>query len=139
MIEADLLQYLQGNTALVGALGGVKQICVIQAPAGLKMPYATIEAIPGSRKQMGASKIEEITMVRISLDCDQAKLMTGRTAIETIKTLVENYRGKLNGASDIHITCSSIGGWAGLLGTYRFQFTCTCRFIESLVKPTPIP
>jgi hypothetical protein len=139
MIEADLLQYLQGNTALVTTLGGVKQICVIQAPATLKMPYATIEPIPGSRKQMGASKIEEITMVRISLDCELAKLMTGRTAINMIKALVENYRGDMNGADDLHITCSSIGGWSGLLGMYRFQFTATCRFVESLVKPVPLP
>lgn len=134
MIEKDLLEYLQADTTLTNLLGGVKQICVIQATALLKMPFLTIEPLPGSRTKITHTLMEEITTVRISLDYGPAQILTGRNAIERAKYLIENYRGTLNSASDIHITCSSVGSWAGLMGCSRSQFTASCRFVETLVN-----
>lgn len=134
MIEKDILEYLQADTTLTTLLGGVKQICVIQAPAGLKMPYLTIEPLPGTRTKISPVLVEEITSVRISLDYGPAQIITGRNAIERAKYLIENYRGLLNGANDIVITCGSIGSWAGLAGCSRSQFSALCKFTEAYVE-----
>ena len=134
VIERDLLEYLQADVTLTTALGGVQKICVIQAQALLKMPYLTIEPTPGTRVRIGANKIEEVVSVRISLDYGPLQIASGRAAIERAKYLIENYRGNLNGANDILITCGGIGSWAGLAGCNRSQFTALCKFTETLVN-----
>ena len=146
MIEKVLLTYLQSTTItvcknLTTKLGGIGKIFVVQVPtydSTTKMPWLVIEPTGGTRERIGASKIEEVNSVRISVDAGATQLVLGRECAELAKKAVENYRGNLNGtggATDIIITCSAITGFPGLNGCYRWQFSARCQWTEVYSKP----
>lgn len=135
MIERDIVQYLQADSDLIQMVSGANHLVVVQAPVNIKMPYITIEPIGGSRTRISPLKTEELNTVRISIDYGPDQLLSGRLAIERAKYLLENFRGTMNGAEDLLITCSSISSWSGLGGSYRSQFTAKCQFIENTTKP----
>ena len=65
------------------------------------MPYIIIEPTGGSRDNITAGKVEEINSVRIKVDVPADKMIYGRELIEMAKTLVENYRGDIEGVTDL--------------------------------------
>ena len=136
MIEKALLIYLQSNTALVAKAGGASHICVVQAPTKVTMPYIIIEPTGGSRDNITAGKVEERNSVRIKVDVPADKMIYGRELIEMAKALVENYRGDIEGVTDLHISSSAISDFPGLAGVYRYQFSALCRWVETRKKPT---
>jgi len=143
VIEKELLTYLQSTTItvcknLTTKLGGIGKIFVVQVPtydSTTKMPWLVLEPTGGTRERIGASKVEEVNNVRISVDNGATQMAPGRECIELAKKAVENYRGNLNGASDISITCSAITGFPGLNGCYRWQFTARCQWTETYSRP----
>lgn len=136
MIEQALLTYLQSNATLTTKLGGLSHICVVQAPAKITMPYLIIEPTGGTRENITAGKVEEINSVRIKVDVPADKMIAGKAIIELAHDLVENYRGDIIGLSDLHISCSAISDFPGLAGVYRYQFSASCRWIETRKKPS---
>jgi hypothetical protein len=143
VIEKELLIYLQSTTItvcknLANKLGGIGKIFVLQVPTTdttTKMPWLIIEPTGGSRDKISPSKVEEVNNVRISVDCGPSQMVLGRDCIELAKKAVENYRGLLESANDISITCSAISGWPGLNGCYRWQFVARCQWIETYTEP----
>lgn len=136
MIEQALLTYLQSDTTLTTKLGGLSHICVVQAPTKITMPYLIIEPTGGTRENITAGKVEEINSVRIKVDVPADKMIAGKAIIELAHALVENYRGDIIGLTDLHISCSAISDFPGLAGVYRYQFSATCRWIETRKKPS---
>jgi len=134
MIEKDILQYLQGISALTTKLGGVNKVVAIQAPSGLAMPWLIIEPSGGTRKRISANKLQEFNSVRVSVDCGAAQLAQGRAAMELARDALENLRGTLGDSKDIYIECGAISGYAGLYGAHRFSLTCDCKFTDDWVK-----
>ena len=143
MIEKELLTYLQTSTipvckAVTDKQGGIGKIFVVQVPtydSTTKMPWLVIEPTGGTRERLGASNIEEVNNVRIGLDAGPTQMVLGRECIELAKKAIENYRGNLNGASDIIVTCSAITGFPGLNGCYRWQFNARCQWTEVYYQP----
>jgi hypothetical protein len=123
MIEADVVQYLRTTLAFTN-------VHVIQAPKAATMPYVIVEVTGGSRKPLGI-RTQEHTLFRVSVDCGPSQMVTGRTLIGRCLSALENYRGQLQSAGDVHIVCSAIRGWAGLSETYRFMFDCEAKFMEN--------
>jgi hypothetical protein len=137
MIEKDLLTYLQGQAALTTPLGGDNKIVIVQAPIAenFKLPWLVIENSGGTRTQITSGLIEEVANVRISVDAGPAQWVLGREIAEIALHELEHYRGLLGDANDLYITCSSIRSYAGVISTYRYQFECRIRWIETLQKP----
>lgn len=134
MIERDLLTYLQGYSSLTSLVGN--KIYVIQAPqSGVQMPWVIIENTSGTRRKIAQNKIEEIAYVRVTVDSGPNQVVLGRNIAEKAKEAVENLRGALGLATDVHITCGSIRGWAGIGGAFRYQFDVTARFTEPYAEP----
>lgn len=136
MIEQALLTYLQSDATLTTKVGGLSHICVVQAPPKVTMPYLIIEPTGGTRENITAGKVEEINSVRIKVDVPADKMIAGKAIIELAHDLVENYRGDIIGLSDLHISCSAISDFPGLAGVYRYQFSASCRWIETRKKPS---
>ena len=104
MIERDLLTYLQGYSSLTSLVGN--KIYVIQAPqSGVQMPWVIIENTSGTRRKIAQNKIEEMAYVRITVDSGPNQVVLGRNIAEKAKEAVENLRGALGLATDVHITC----------------------------------
>lgn len=134
MIERDILTYLQTYSPVTSLVGN--KIYVIQAPqSGVSMPWLIIENTAGTRKKIAQTLMEEVAFVRITVDAGPSQVVLGRNIIEAAKTGLENFRGDLGLAKDVHIACGSIRGWAGIGGAYRYQMDVTCRFTEAYNEP----
>lgn len=137
MIEQDVYVYFKQDATLSGHLGGNEKIYLISAPTddSIKLPWVVVEQTSGSRTKISQLKMEEIGYLRISVDTGPDEVFKARDIIERCKHLLENYRGKLDQADDVHITTSAIRGWAGLGNSYRYQFDATVRFTEAYTRP----
>ena len=137
MIEQDVYVYFKQDATLSGYLGGNEKIYLISAPTddSIKLPWVVIEQTSGSRTKISQTKMEEIGYLRISVDAGPDEVFGGRDIIERCKDLLENYRGNLDQADDVHISTSAIRGWAGLGNSYRYQFDATVRFTEAYTRP----
>jgi len=137
MIEQDIFAYFKQDATLSGYLGGNEKIYLIQVPENPepKMPWVVVEVTSGSRKKISQTKMEQIAFARISVDTGPTQAFMGRNIIERCKNLLENYRGNLQTASDVHITIGAVRGWAGFSGTYRYQFDATVRSTETYSQP----
>jgi len=134
MIEKDLKLYYEGQSTLTSLIGN--KIYVIQAPqASVTMPWLVIENTSGSRIKIAQDLMEETAYLRVTVDTGPNQFVSGRNIIETAKNLIENYRGNMGSTNDLHITCGSIRGWAGIGGAYRFQFDIVARFTETYAQP----
>lgn len=137
MIEQDVYMYLRSDTTLSGLLGGVEKIYLVQVPSDPepKMPWVVLEVTSGSRTKISQSKMEEISYLRVSVDAGPYQSMMGRSIIERCKVLLENYRGLMTTATDVHVSVGAVRGWAGFSGANRYQFDATIRFTEAYTEP----
>ena len=137
MIEQDVYELFKEDTILSHLLGGNEKIFLIDVPTEdeSKVPWVVVEVTSGTRTQLVQTKMEEVSFLRISVDTSPDKLFVGRDIIERCKNILENYRGNLGNAADVHVTISAIRGWAGFGSTYRYQFDATVRFTETYTQP----
>ncbi len=139
MILEDVTTYLKGYAALTSISGislfSANKIYPIQVPNGVPMPYLIVEVSEGSRERIAAQMTGGEAMIRITVDGGpNQNVMAGRI-VETARRALENFRGLMGGTNDLFLTCSEIRGWAGMAGTYRYQFNVTGRYVETRQVP----
>lgn len=137
MLEKDMLQYLQAQTALTTKLGGVEKIVIAQTPVGstISLPWLIINVSAGPRKQISPSKVETNAQVRITIECGANQTVKGREAAELALRAVDHIRGTFGDALDCYITCSGIRSDIGVISVTRYQFDANIRYIEAYTKP----
>ena len=108
---------------------------MVQAPKDTPMPYLVVENTGGSRKKLTSNLTQEIALYRITVDAGPSQLNKGQQIIQEALQLLENYRGSIGNsikANDCFLTCSSIRGWAGIAGAYRYMFDGQALFTDHL-------
>lgn len=139
MILQDLYVYFKTDATLSGLLGSSDSIYRIQAPTITgtpKMPWVLMEVTSGSRTKISQTKMEEIAYARISVDAGPTQINKGMQIIERCQVMLENLRGVITTATDVHVTVGAIRGWAGFNEAYRYQFDATIRFTEDYTQPS---
>jgi hypothetical protein len=99
------------------------------------MPYMVVENSEGPREIIAANTTEETANLRITVDCGPTQMYKGSNLIEAALRAMENYRGNMGNAKDVWCECSSIRGWSGTSGAFRFQFTAKIEHIMTRNKP----
>ena len=138
MIEQDVRTYLctvSGIIAQFSPISTISGIYLVQAPTGSKMPYMVVENSEGPRNIIASDTTEETAYVRITVDSGPSQMYKGRNIAEEALKALENYRGDMGNAQDVTCECSSVRGWAGTGGTYRYSFTATIRHILTRNRP----
>lgn len=138
MIEQDVYAYFKQSTTLSGLLGGTEKVFLVQVPQTYddsKMPWVIVEKTSGSRTKISQTLMEEVAYLRVSVDAGPAQMFAGFTLIDECKRLLENYRGEMNGATDVYSVTSAVRDWAGFGGSYRYQFDATVRYTEPFSQP----
>ena len=138
MIEQDVRTYLctvSGIASQFSPKATISGIFLIQAPTGSVMPYMIVENSEGPREQIAAETTEETANIRITVDGGPTQMYKARNIAEATRKALENYRGVMGNSKDVICTCSSVRGWAGTGGCYRFQFSATIKHIEAKNKP----
>ena len=147
MILQDLYVYFKTDATLSGLLGSSEPIYKIQAPTitgvgnppvSPRMPWVLLEVTSGSRTKISQTKMEEIAYARVSVDAGPTQINKGQQIIERCQVMLENLRGVITTATDVHVTVGAIRGWAGFNEAYRYQFDATIRFTEDYTQPPVI-
>jgi hypothetical protein len=129
-LEQNMRSYLLTCSGVISAFTPItvtSGIFIIQAPTGSRMPYMVVELSEGPRSEIGYRITEEVANVRITVDSGPTQLFKGRAIIEAALSYIENYRGAFGTCKDVYCKCSSIRGWSGTGGTYRYQFTAVVQ------------
>jgi hypothetical protein len=138
MIAQDVRTYLctvSGIVSLFSPVATISGIFVIQAPTGALMPYMVVENSEGPREIIALNTTEETANLRITVDCGPTQMYKGSNLIEAALRAMENYRGNMGNAKDVWCECSSIRGWAGTAGCYRYQFTARVLHTMAVNRP----
>ena len=133
MIEKDIINILQGNTALTTALGGINKIFYIQAGTTATMPWLLVEVSSGTPQKMGASRQQVTATARLTLCIASTSAVKGRQIMELAKDALQGLRGDATESKDLEIRCSDVTSYAGVGSTDVFNLICTCKFMEDWV------
>lgn len=138
MIEQDVRTYLctvSGLVSLFNPVATISGIFIVQAPTGALMPYLVVENSEGPRDIIAVAKTEETANLRVTVDCGPTQMYKGRNIAEAALKALENYRGIMGTATDVVCACSSIRGWAGSGGCFRYQLNVKIQHTMTRNKP----
>ena len=133
MIEQALVDYLNSQVSITSLIGGSK-VYYSRAPSKAVMPFITIKNAGGPRKKVTQYYTDADDTVTVYVDASNQ--FNGRAIAEAIMRALENYRGDMYPAQDVHITLGSIRDLDGFQGTYRFILPVSILYKEITQFPS---
>lgn len=137
MIEQGIMARLRATTAVTDLVG--TNIFYHQAPKDAVFPWVIIQNSGGSKTKIGlANSSNCLTDNRdtVQIYVDDDKQFRGREIAVEVQKALNNYRGNLAPANDVHLTSDTIRDLDGWNDTFRYIFPIYARYLENTNIPS---